>query len=207
MDGFFCQDDLQKLNAWQPQAVEKWFNAYSDRLYTFAYYRVAKDSDLAAEVVQETFIQALRKIPDYDPKRGSMIVWLTFICKNKISRALRLKRKHISYDQTWQDIDRYLLHCFELIATEPLPDEVLEKQETAELIQMTLTNIPGNYKFVLTEHYYQHKKLKEISVSMGISEGAAKVMLHRARKAFKAAFLKLARSCQGPQLLGGDING
>jgi len=49
------------------------------------------------------------------------------------------------------------LRAFEQIATEPLPDELIEKAETAELVQMTLANIPANYKYVLKEYYYRLK--------------------------------------------------
>ena len=42
------------------------------------------------------------------------------------------------------------------------------------------------------------KALKEIAVSMGISEAAVKSLLHRARDAFKVTFLKLSKSFNGP---------
>ncbi len=205
MDVLFDERDLQRLLTKDAEAVEKWFHAYSNTLYTFVYYRVCKDADMAAEVVQETFVQALRKIDNYDPQRGGMLTWLTYLCKNNIRKALRARRRHISYEQFWQEIDQYLLRAYELMATELLPDEIIEKQETAEFVRMTLANIPGNYKSVLTEHYYQQKALKEIAVSMGISEGAAKVMLHRARNAFKMTFLKLLKSLANPEVSGGNL--
>jgi RNA polymerase sigma-70 factor (ECF subfamily) len=205
MDKLFDQSDIAGLLVRNAEAVDKWFHGYCDTLYTFVYYRVGKDSDVAGDVVQETFLQALRKIADYDPQRGSMLVWLTFLSKNNIKKALRAKRRHISYDQTWQEIDRYLLQAYELIATEPLPDEILERKETAELVRMTLANIPGNYKAVLVERYYQQKALKEIAVSMGVSEGAVRVMLHRARNAFKTAFLRLMRSLDNPEISRGGL--
>ncbi|MHC4458338.1 MAG: RNA polymerase sigma factor [Planctomycetota bacterium] len=198
MEGLFDNKDLPGLLKRDAKAVERWFQAYSDTLYTFIYYRVARDSDLAADIVQETFVQALRKIKDYDSQRGSMLAWLTYLCKNNIKKALRTRGKLVSYEQMWQEIDACLLRAYELIATEPLPVEVLERQETAELVQMTLANIPGNYKLVLTEHYYRRKALKEIALSMGISEAAVKSLLHRARDAFKVTFLKLSKSFNGP---------
>ena len=205
MDVLFDQSDISRLRARDAEAVKKWFHAYSDTLYTFVYYRAGRDPDIAAEVVQETFVQALRKIADYDSQRGSMLVWLTYLCKNHIKKALRAKYRHISYEQVWQEIDRCLLRAYELIATEPLPDEILEKKETAELVRMTLANIPGNYKVVLTEHYYEQKALREIAVSMDVSEGAVKVMLHRARKAFKVAFLRVLKSFDNPEISTGGL--
>ncbi|MHC4739992.1 MAG: RNA polymerase sigma factor [Planctomycetota bacterium] len=205
MELLFEQSDLQKLLTRDTEAVKKWFHAYSDTLYTFVYYRVGKDSDIAAEVVQETFLQALRKIANYDWQRGSMLVWLTYLSKNNIKKELRAKHRHISYEQVWQEIDQFLMQAYELIATEPLPGEILEREETAEIVRMTLSNIPGNYKVVLTEYYYQQKAVREIAVSMGVSEGAVKVMLHRAREAFKAAFLRLLKSIDNPEISTGGL--
>jgi DNA-directed RNA polymerase specialized sigma24 family protein len=47
---------------------------------------------------------------------------------------------------------------------------------------------------MLTEYYYRLRPLKEIAAANSVSEGAVKAMLYRARRAFKAAFLKLADS-------------
>lgn len=142
----------------------------------------------------------------YDPNRGSMFAWLTLLSKNCVKQALRERGREISYDRIWQDIDSGLLTAFEQIATEPLPDEVIERAETAQLVQMTLANIPANYKHVLKQYYYQLKPPKEIAVSVGISEGAIKTMLYRARQAFKAAFLRLEKSFNNPDVLEGGPN-
>jgi RNA polymerase sigma-70 factor (ECF subfamily) len=101
MEVLFEQSDIARLRTGDAEAVKKWFYAYSDTLYTFVYYRVGKDSDIAADIVQETFVQALRKIADYDSQRESMLVWLTYLCKNNIKKALRAKHRHISYEQVW----------------------------------------------------------------------------------------------------------
>ena len=57
MDVVFDQSDVGRLLARDAEAVEKWFLTYSDTLYTFVYYRVGKDVDIAAEIVQETFVR------------------------------------------------------------------------------------------------------------------------------------------------------
>jgi len=132
-----------------------------------------------------------------------MFAWLTLLSKNFIKHTLRERGREISYDRIWQDIDSGLLTAFEQIATEPLPDEVIEKAETAQLVQMTLANIPANYKLVLKQYYYQLKQPKEIALAVGVSEGAIKMMLYRARQAFKAAFLRLEQSFNNPDLLEG----
>jgi RNA polymerase sigma-70 factor (ECF subfamily) len=207
MNTLFGKRQLKRLARGNTPAIEQWFNTYSDTLYTFVFYRVGKDPALAADIVQETFLDGLRRINLYDPDRGSMFTWLTYLSKNFIKRTLRERGREISYDRIWQDIDSGLLTAFEQIATEPLPDEVIEKAETAQLVQMTLANIPANYKHVLKQYYYQLKPPKEIAVSVGVSEGAIKTMLYRARQAFKTAFLRLEKSFNNPDTMTGGPDG
>ena len=207
MNTLFGKRQLKRLTRGNIQTIEQWFYTYSDTLYTFVFYRVGKDSALAADIVQDTFLDGLRRIHLFDPDRGSMFAWLTYLSKNFIKRALREKGREISYDTIWQDIDSGLLTAFEQIATEPLPDEVIEKAETAQLVQMTLANIPANYKHVLKQYYYQLKPPKEIAVSVGVSEGAIKTMLYRARQAFKTAFLRLEKSLNNPDTMTGGPDG
>ncbi len=207
MKTLFGKRQLKRLARGNTQAIEQWFNTYSDTLYTFVFYRVGKDTALAADIVQETFLDGLRRIHLFDPHRGSMFTWLTYLSKNFIKRTLRERGREISYDRIWQDIDSGLLTAFEQIATEPLPDEIIEKAETAQLVQMTLANIPANYKHVLKQYYYQLKPPKEIAASVGVSEGAIKTMLYRARQAFKTAFLRLEKSFNNPDTMTGGLDG
>ena len=184
--------DIGPLRDRQPQAVERWFRDYADAVYTFAYYRVGRDPDLATEVVQETFTTALRRIEEYDPQRGVMLAWLTCCCRNSIRKVLHEKHHGEALADFWEEIDGRLMAAYRDIATAPLPEEILDKRETNELVQLTLASLPVNYQQVLRDHYFEKKCLKYIANSQGMSEGAIKSLMHRARLAFKTAFLTLA---------------
>lgn len=188
--------DIESLKARQPEAVRGWFLDYADIIYTFVFYRVGKDAELAADVVQETFLSALNKLGRYDPDRGTMFTWLTYISKNHIKKALKERNKYAKYSGLWDKIDGRLLALYKQIATAPLPEEILQKQETVELVHMTLSNIPGNYRQVLQQHYFRKQSLREIAEINQISEAAVKSLLHRARVAFKTTFLELAVAFQ-----------
>jgi RNA polymerase sigma factor (sigma-70 family) len=206
MGPLFRKRHLQLLLAREPRAVERWFHSYCDTLYTFIYYRIGKDGELAADLVQETFVRALQHIEQFDARRGTMFAWLTCISRNCIARALRTRGGNASAKRIWQNVDADLLRAFERIATEPLPDEVVELRETAELVQMTLANIPANYAQLLRAYYYDNETLRTIATSKGMSMGAAKAVLYRARQAFKEAFLRLARPFDGFDRVKGAVD-
>ena len=180
--------DLDLLRNRHPKAVERWFLKHADALYTFVFYRVGKDEELATDVVQDTFVTALGKIDEYDPQRGAMWPWLTYTCRNCIRKALKQKGRYQPYSEFWEKIDRRLLAAYRGLATSPLSEDVLERQETAELVHMALSNIPDNYQQALRRHYYQRQSLEDMARSDGMTAGAVKSLLYRARLAFKTAF-------------------
>lgn len=186
--------DLARLRQRRPEAVERWFREHADGVYTFVFYRVGKDDDLATEVAQETFVTALDRIGDYDPERGAMSTWLTYTARNCIRSALTRSKRHRAEAARWQAIDETLVAAYREIEHAPLPDAIIEKHETADLVRMTLVHLPEDYREVLTRRYWRQQPLEEIAASRSTTAEAVKSTLHRARLAFKAAFLTLAGS-------------
>lgn len=180
--------DLHALRSRERHAIETWFLEHSDALYTFVFYRVGKDEELATDVVQDVFVTALDKIGHYDPARGGMFAWLTYVARNCIRRALEKRGQYVGHAAYWEEIDRKLLAACKELATAPLPEEVLTRRETTELVHMALSNLPENYQRALRQRYYEQWPLQAIARSEGVTEGAVKSLLYRARQAFKTAF-------------------
>ncbi len=192
---------LERLQGRDRRAIQEWFEGFADSLYTYVFYRVDGDGQTAADVVQDTFLEALAHIDQYDPDRGTMAAWLTTLSRNHITRALKTRGRFATVTH-WQSVDADLIARFQHLATEQLPTEVLERKEIQDLVQMTLASIPGNYRKVLVLHYHRGLSLRDIASRARKSEGAVKVLLHRARQAFKEAFSRLVgiQSWEGGQL-------
>ena len=69
-------------------ALEHWFRRHQPGVYAFAYFRVGRDPDLAADATQATFALALERLGDFDPGRGEMSMWLRTLARNVIRRLL-----------------------------------------------------------------------------------------------------------------------
>ena len=129
---------------------------------------------LAEELVQRTVFDAVRGFGSYDPSRGSPEEWILGIARNNI----RLEaRKRASRPSTNGDISRYL----EAIDTKPLPDEVLEREETAALVRSALSRLESKEQTVLRARYIEGLLTREVAVRMGITEKAVHSLLYRAR--------------------------
>ncbi len=175
-------------------AIERFYEAHVDGLYTFIYYRVGRDTALAEDVVQETFTVALSKQADYDPARGSVGSWLTVLSRNVIRDHLRAHQRSDELATTWERIDATLAQIFAAMVESPLPGEVLERAETRDLVHMAIANLPDQYRTALTRKYVDGETLEALAGELGISVDAAKSLLARARRAFRDTFATLSAS-------------
>jgi RNA polymerase sigma-70 factor (ECF subfamily) len=189
--------DLGALRERRPEAVDTWFRRYADPVYTFAFYRVGRDAATAEDVVQDVFLTALRKLDSFDPERGAMLTWLQYIARTCLHEIYRKRRRYDTHAEFWDGFDRRLAAALSRLGAAPLPDEVLEREETAELVRAALSNLPEHYQEALRDRYHEERPLREIAASRGMTEGAVKSLLHRARLAFRAALEELAAAVEG----------
>jgi RNA polymerase sigma factor (sigma-70 family) len=177
--------DLESLRERRPEAVTAWFAGYGTVVHGFVRRRVAACPELADDVTQETFLVALRQIHEYDPDRGAMLPWLTYIARNCARKALR-ERAHIvgSVD----DAASSSWGASSPLDEAPLPDELLMREETADRVHAALAGLSAPHQRVLEHYYVLHRSVKQIARAETTTVGAVKSLLHRARLAFKAAF-------------------
>ena len=69
-------------------------------------------------------------------------------------------------------------------------------------MRMVLSNLPLRYQVTLRRRYFEDISLQEMAASEGSSEGAVKVLLHRARQAFRTAFETISST-----LFEGEVKG
>ena len=179
-----------------PQAARAFAEAMLPPLYHFCLYRVGKDHHRCEEVVQETLVRALNQLEQYDPKRSNnnIFPWLTGLARNEITRVLNRDRKNLSLDELWQRMDRELLVLFERLESEPLAEDLLMRQETRELVNVTMSQLPPNYREALQAKYLDGASVREIADNQQTTEKAVESLLTRAREAFRATFLALCRT-------------
>src|SRR5438876_1177226 len=120
-------------------------------LYGFCFYRVGRNRHLCEEVVQETLLRALRDLQHYDPARANnnIFPWLTGLARNEIHRTLSREKSAVSLETLWANMDRELLAVFARLESAPFAAELLEREETRELVNATMSQLPENYRSAL----------------------------------------------------------
>ncbi|MGY0372289.1 RNA polymerase sigma factor [Clostridium sp. JNZ J1-5] len=146
------------------------YKKYSAELYIYV-LSLCKNHHLSQDLVSETFFKALLSIVD---SPGHIKYWLFRVCKNLYLDHLR-KNKYL------QDIEIDLDKLF-------VEDSTLDKiilNEQRRSVYYEILKLQPSYKEIITLYYYCNFSLKEIAAIIGISQGAARTLLFRARKKLK----------------------
>jgi RNA polymerase sigma-70 factor (ECF subfamily) len=133
---------------------------------------------LAEELVQKTVFDAVRGCRSYDPLRGSPEEWIFGIARNNIRIEIR---KRASQPSVNGDISRYI----EVIDTRPLPNEVLEREETATVVRSALNRLESKEQALLKAKYIEGLSARDIAQQMGITEKTVHNLLYRARTSLR----------------------
>lgn len=179
-------------------AIQELMGAVMQPLFSFCLYRVGRNQHLCEEVVQETMMRALRELDHYQPERASnnIFPWLTGLARNEIQRILGREQPGISLQALWARMDKELTAIYAKLESEPFGDDLLQKEETRELVNATMSQLPSHYREALEGKYVDGKSIRELAGTWHITEKAAESQLTRARNAFRAAFLALSRNLQ-----------
>jgi len=147
---------------------------------------------LAEELVQRSMFDAVRGLNTYDSSKGSPEEWIIGIARNNIRLEVR---KRAARPSTNGDINYYL----QTIDTEPLPDEVLEREETADLVRSALGKLKSKEQTVLRARYSEGLKTDEIASRMGTTEKAIHSLLYRAKISLRRELKKATSSKKAVQ--------
>ena len=156
--------------------------------------RMVRDSALAEDIAQETFLKAYRALPGYDP-RWKLSSWLLKIAHNATIDHLRRQRLattplDLGADaETGSPIDR--------LADESVLDAEtrLRGRALARDLQTALGTLDPAYRELLLLRFQEGLAYQEIAEITGLPLGTVKVRLHRGRK--RLADLLTARGWGG----------
>jgi RNA polymerase sigma-70 factor (ECF subfamily) len=186
----------ERALAGDPGAVAALADEAIGPLYQFCLYRVGRDRHLSEEVVQETLVQAMRDLRKYEPSRAGNNIygWLQGIARNQVQRVLGREKGAVSLETLWARMDKELLEVYARLDSEPFGDELLEREETREMVNVTMSQLPPHYREALEAKYVRGRSVKEMAAEGRMSEKATESLLTRAREAFRVTFLALARN-------------
>ena len=174
------------------RAWRTWYEETYDDLYAYVDWRCAGMEDQTEDVVQETWLTAVRRVREFDPpRRGSFLAWLRGIAANVLRNHFRRRRPA----RRLQPLDE------EPPAKDSTEAEHIER-ERAQAVAVTLAALPERHEAVLRAKYLNGATVQQIARSSGQTQKAVESLLTRARQSFRDQYGKLAADGEGPQKRG-----
>lgn len=166
-----------------------WLNEHGDYLYRFALARL-RDSHLAEDVVQETFLAAI-KSPSF-AEQSSPRTWLTGILKHKMIDVMRKSQREVAASDLMQDEDASMDEFFDSAGhwIEPpqawdVPDDALEQKQFFGILQTCMDKLPKKLAALFLMRDVHETDNEEICKELEITATNAWVMLYRARMSLR----------------------
>ena len=162
-----------------------------DALHDFVLHRCGRDRALTEDIVQDTMLVAIARLRDFDG-RSSLFTWLCGIAKNKLREDGR-RRRPVRVEDLLAEADSEIDSILAEIERTPLPEDLIEARETAELVGATLSSLPPDYRSALIEKYVEGATVPQMATRAGRGIKATESTLQRARGAFTRIFCLLAK--------------
>lgn len=176
---------LDRLKAGDDAAYDELVRSHGGRLLAVA-RRFLRSEDDARDAVQDAFLSAFRSIDRFEGN-ARLSTWLHRIVVNASLMKLRTRRR--KPEQSIEDLLPDYLEDGHLEAPaspwRPVDLDGAEREELRELLVRSIEALPEGYRNVLMLRDIEELDTEETAETMGISTGAVKTRLHRARQALR----------------------
>jgi RNA polymerase sigma-70 factor, ECF subfamily len=151
-----------------------------ERSIFLAALAITRNEADAEDVAQDAFLNAFRALPGF---RGEarFSTWLERIAVNEA--RMRMRRARIANVQPLEDEESEDGPYIPMVLSDwrELPSEILERKEVREILRRALLQLPEKYRQVIELRDIQHKNIAETAELLGLTAGAVKTRLLRAR--------------------------
>ena len=135
--------------------------------------RIVSCQEDAEELTQDVFLKAFQQLSSFKAE-SSFSTWIYRIATNVAISAVRKKK-----NDTIRLDESVFLNLSESQVDEALEDE---SEEQLQRLQRAMEQLEADERALITLYYMEERPLTEVAFILGMTEGNAKVKLHRIRK-------------------------
>lgn len=179
-DSRVCREQTWRaaVLAGDERAWRVWYDESFEPLRAFVLWRLARQPSLADEVLQETWLIAVRRMKDFNPRQAAFLDWLRGIAGNLIRNQIRHERS-----------SKVTLEAVAVNSTATVEaGSPWEAAERASRISAAMTSLPEHYAAVLRAKYLENRSVTEIAHEWNQTAKGIESLLTRARLAFREQF-------------------
>ena len=145
------------------------YRRYLERVYGYCFYLLGDHHD-AEDVTERTFVAALGAIGEFRDQGASFRSWLFRIAHNQLANALRSRSR--TRARSLDDLPE--------IGGPEDPARTVDQVEEARRLRAAVARLPADRRQVVILRFVDGLSAREIGHVLGRSEGAVRVLQHRA---------------------------
>lgn len=168
------EDLMREVAKGDAKAFNEIYQRYAQKLMGYFWRMLWKDSEKAEDFVHDIFAKMVERPELYNPERPFK-TWIFSVANNMCKNEYRKQ----SIRQTKSSDLSNLMH---LVTSGDSPEIDSEKSLFREALALAMENLDEKHKTVFILRYKMNLSVKEVSESMGISEGTVKSRLFYALK-------------------------
>lgn len=193
---------IDRLQAGDELALGELFSKYRDRLGRMIQFRLdgrLKGRIATSDVLQEAYIDALKRLPHYQAAPGMpFLIWLRWVT---MQRLVEVHRQHLGAQM--RDAGREVAlqpggvlsasseKIADFIADATSPSQAVERAEAMEQLREALDQLDPTDREVLALRHFEELTNLEAAAVLGIQPAAASKRYVRALERLKGALEKL----------------
>lgn len=160
------------------EAFGELYEKYVVLIYRYVLARVNSEND-AEDLTEIVFLRAFESLHRYKERGRRFSAFLYQVARNALVDHYRQQRK----TETIEAVER-------LPSPEPAPDERLLAEESASVLRRALAELPADYQEVIRLRVILSMPTAVVGEWLDRSEGAVRVLLHRALKALRRKMMR-----------------
>jgi RNA polymerase sigma factor (sigma-70 family) len=141
--------------------------------------RITKNREDAEDAMQDAWMRAFIHIESFDG-RAAFTTWFTRIAINSALMILRKRKGHVEVSLTDCPCDE-TREIPAIVEPSHGPEEQYLRREEAALVRRAIRGLPASLGTVVAFQYSHEMSIQDLATTMGISVGATKSRLTRAR--------------------------
>jgi RNA polymerase sigma-70 factor (ECF subfamily) len=169
-------DLVARLQRRDPQALADLYDRYGRLVYSLI-LRVVRDSAIAEDLVQETFLRAWNRSQGLDAERGCIGPWLLAVARNRAIDYLRSAagrdRNALEFEETCHPA----LFC-------DMERDILRSDKTRR-VKEAMEKLAPNHREVMYLAYFEGLSQTEMAERMGQPLGTVKTWVRTALKSLR----------------------
>ena len=137
--------------------------------------RIIKQTDVAEEVLQESFIKIWQAAQQFNSQRGQAITWMIAIVRHQAINQLRSQaQRQANIEDAWEDEETE-----SWVSADPLPEHLHELNEQAARLYGCLEHLSLAQRQCLLAAYYEGRSHSELAKDFKKPLGTVKAWIRR----------------------------